>query len=50
MTTTPWTRLFAFCGACWQRRSLWVKGNVGYCLDCRPDWKPGAQRDRSQHG
>lgn len=35
-----WKRMFAFCGQCWEQRVIWVKGNVGYCLDCRPEWRP----------
>ena len=42
-----WKRLFTYCGSCWLIRLLWVKGNVGYCEECRPDWRPGAQIDGS---
>jgi len=35
-----WKRMYAFCGQCWERKRVWAKGNVGYCLDCRPDWQP----------
>lgn len=40
LETPQWKRSYAFCGECWGQKVVWVKGNVGYCLDCRPEWHP----------
>ena len=35
-----WDRAFSFCGDCHQRRLVWVRHNLAWCSECRPDWRP----------